>query len=133
MRAKWKPTKENIDAVVKKIDPAKLYNRNDACKETGLAGSIFDRYVRLNSLFLAYGQTVKSGRFTFYQGKELIEQFERLRDGKAALELFEFYYHPNMPSNQAQKKFLVKFGMSMDMVFAEGTYLELGGWKGSDW
>lgn len=133
MHAKWKPTKKNLEAVIARVDPEQLYSRAEACEQLDIPGSAFDRYVRLNCIFLALGNTKKSGRFTFYLGRELIEQFERLKSGYAALELFNYYYHPVKESDTIKDKFFERYERKWDSVFAKGTYLELGGTKGTDW
>lgn len=127
MREMWRPTVENLDDAASGVDPDALYNRNEACAATGMAGSVFDRYVRQNSLFIAYGETIVSGRFKFYPGREIIKQFDRLKDGRVALELFSLYY------GATDEEFAERVGKPKSEVFAEQTYLLLGGWKGRDW
>lgn len=132
MRAMWKPNSADLDEMVAGINPDELYNRNDACKAMTLggakvAGSIFDRAVRLNSLYIAYGKVVESGRFKFYPGSEIVKQLERLRDGRASFELFKLYYEAT------DEEFVEKVGKPKSEVFADGTYLQLGGWRGRDW
>lgn len=124
MRKKWLPTKENIEIVISKIDAEKLYTRQQAVDEFGIAGSIFDRHVRLSSIWIAYGKPVTAGRMVLYPGEELIKQFHRLEDPAIALHLFDLYYHAS------EKSILTELGKSRGEVFADGTYLELGGWKG---
>ena len=124
VHTKWLPTKENIETVVSKISPGKLYTRQQAIDELGIAGSIFDRYIRLNSSWLAYGKPVMAGRMTIYPGEELVRQFRRLEDPTVALHLFELFYHAS------EEEFQQEIGASRDEVFAEGTYLTIGGWKG---
>ena len=92
MHTKWLPTKENIETVVSKISPGKLYTRQQAIDELEIAGSIFDRNIRLNSMWLAYGKPVMAGRMTLYPGEELVHQFRRLEDPAVALHLFNLYY-----------------------------------------
>lgn len=124
MHKKWLPTKENIEIVLNKIDPQKLYTRQQAIDEFNIAGSVVDRYVRLNSLWIAYGKPVTAGRMVLYPGEELVKQFHRLEDPTIALHLFDLYYHAS------DEDILNELGKSRDEVFADGTYLELGGWKG---
>lgn len=124
MYTKWLPTRENIEAAIGKIDPTKLYTRQQAIETMELAGSIFDRHVRLNSLWLAYGKPARAGRLIIYPGEELIRQFRRLEDPTIALRLFELYYHAN------DEEFQQEVGTPRDEVFADGTYLAIGGWKG---
>lgn len=124
MHKKWLPTKENIEIVLNKIDPQKLYTRQQAIDEFNIAGSVVDRYVRLSSLWIAYGKPVTAGRMVLYPGEELVKQFHRLEDPTIALHLFELYYHAS------DEDILNELGKSRDEVFADGTYLELGGWKG---
>lgn len=124
MHAKWLPTKENIEIVVRKISPEKLYTRQQALDELGISGSVFDRYIRLNSMWLAYGKPVIAGRMTIYPGEELVLQFRRLEDPTVALRLFDLFYHAS------EEEFQKEIGVPRDEVFAEGTYLTIGGWKG---
>ena len=124
MHKKWLPTSKNIEVVISKIDPEKLYTRQQAIEELEIAGSIFDRCVRLNSLWIAYGKPVAAGRMILYPGIELNKQFHRLEDPMITLRLFELYY------NKTDAEILKKLGKRREEVFADGTYLELGGWKG---
>lgn len=124
MHKKWLPNRENIEAVVNKIEAEKLYTRQQAIEELEIAGSIFDRQVRLNSLWVAYGKPVKAGRLTLYPGDELIKQFHRIEDPDSTLRLFDLYYHAS------DDEILKQLGKTREEVFANGTFLELGGWKG---
>lgn len=124
MRKKWLPTKENIEIVISKIDAEKLYTRQQAVDEFALAGSIFDRYIRLNSIWIAYGKPVMAGRMVLYPGEELVKQFHRLEDPTITLHLFELFYRAS------DERILNELGKNKEEVFADGTYLELGGWKG---
>ena len=127
MHKRWDPTAANIKQVLGHIDHDKLYTRQQAIDELGLSGSAFDRSVRLNSLWLAYGQPAMAGRMTLYPGQELDKQFRRLGDPTAALHLLDLYYHAS------DDEFLREIGTPRTEVFAEGTYLAIGGWKGTDY
>ena len=124
MHKKWIPTKENVELVIEKIDPENIYTRQQAIEGLGIAGSAFDRYVRLNSMWIAYGNPIVAGRMVLYPGAELVAQFRRLQDPAMALHLFDLYYH------SSDREILDELGKSREEVFAKGTYLELGGWKG---
>lgn len=127
MHKRWDPTAANINQVLGLIHHDKLYTRQQAIDELGLSGSAFDRSVRLNSLWLAYGQPAMAGRMTLYPGKELDKQFRRLGDPTVALHLLDLYYHAS------DDEFLGEIGKPRAEVFAEGTYLAIGGWKGTDY
>ncbi len=127
MHKKWLPTKENIEIVISKINAEKLYTRQQAIDEFEVAGSIFDRYIRLNSIWIAHGKPVMAGRMVLYPGEELIKQFHRLEDPTIALHLFELFYHAS------EESILSELGKKKEEVFADGTYLELGGWKGTNY
>ena len=104
MRKKWLPTKENIEIVISKIDAEKLYTRQQAVDEFGIAGSIFDRHVRLSSIWIAYGKPVTAANFSLCAQTFLgvfsvfrlfldLNQQQYVEIGVRTLEILHFRYH----------------------------------------
>lgn len=124
MISKWEPQKDWKS----RIDREKMYTRSEACEALRMSGSAFSRNVKDNSLWIAYAKPVYVGKRVLYLGEELIKQIERIYDNEKILELLSCFYR------DTDKQFEKEIGKPKDTVFAEGTYIEFGGWRqGNTW
>ena len=124
MRKKWEPK----DATIENIDKNHVYLRTEASERLGMSENVFSREIKDNCLFIAFGNTVISGKTVMYPGQELLDQIERLQDDRESLELIA-----SLMRHTPQKFKKDHNGKSKAVVFEEGNYLNGLGWCGSDW
>lgn len=122
MISKWEPQEDWKS----RIDPERTYTRNEACEALRMSGSAFARNVKDNSLWIAYAKPVHVGKRVLYPGQELIDQIERIYDNERILELLSYFHRAT------DEEFEEEFGKPKDVVFADGTYIEFGGWRQGD-
>lgn len=123
MRSRWRMTSD----MAGKVDARRVYTRSELSDVLGMSASVFAREIRGNSLWIAYGKTQESGKLTLYPGDEVIKHIERMTDGHSSADLFVKFMTLD------DERFLADVGVPKSRVFADGTYIKLGGFKGTDW
>lgn len=119
MRRLWRDYEGAIKAL--KSDKREKLTRNEATELLEISTGVFAREVRCNSMFIAKYNPEITSTATYYNRKDLIKHFERLRDEE---ELGLLIYHRYALSD---KEFEKVYENPKKEVFAPGTYLIVGG------
>lgn len=108
-----------------RLDENASYSRTTASAALGVNANGFNRLVKSNSLWLAFGEEPnREGRRTVYSGKALVEHLKRLANPRYGVELAYDYY------NLDEDGWRAKYDRPREVVFGPETYLEqLGGWR----
>lgn len=121
MRKLWQDYDGAIAILAK--DKRDKLTRNEATELLGVSTGVFGREVRMNSMFIARYEPEITSIATYYDRRELIAHFERLRDEREPAKLI---YDRHIMTDA---EFEERYGKSKADVFAPGTYLCVGGWN----